>query len=53
MTTTTYRNGPKTNTQAFENLNVNALYEVLGDILSEKHEARIRYTVKEREEARA
>ena len=37
---------------AFEKLNVNALYEVLADILGDKHEAKIRYTVKKKEEAR-
>jgi hypothetical protein len=31
--------------QAFENLNVNALYEVLAEILGEKHEAKISYKV--------
>ena len=36
---------------AFEKLNVNALYEILASILSEKHGAEIRYTVKEKEEA--
>ena len=51
MTTTTCQNGHKPNTQAFESLNVNALYDVLADILSEKHGAKIRYTIKEREAA--
>lgn len=32
-------------TQAFENLNVNALYEVLAEILGEKHGAKISYKV--------
>lgn len=33
--------------KSFENLNVVALYDVLAEILSEKHGAKITYTVKE------
>ena len=36
---------------AFKNLNVNALYEVLADILSEKHGAKISYKVDQKKEA--
>lgn len=35
----------------FNNLNVNALFDALAEILSEKHEAKITYTVKEKERA--
>lgn len=38
---------------AFENLNVNALYEVLAEILSDKHGAKITYTVEQKKEERA
>lgn len=39
-------------TQTFENLNVNALYEVLADILSAKHDAKITYKVEKKKEAK-
>lgn len=38
--------------KSFENLNVNALYDVLAEILSEKHGAKITYTVREAEHGR-
>lgn len=38
-------------TRAFENLNVNALYEVLAEILSDKHGAKITYKVEPKKEA--
>lgn len=38
---------------AFEKLNVNALYEVLAEILSDKHGAKITYKVEPKKEARA
>jgi len=40
-------------TETFEKLNVNALYEVLADILSEKHGAKISYKVAPKKEAGA
>jgi hypothetical protein len=53
MTTTAYQNGPKPKSQAFDGLNVVALYDVLADILGDAHGAKIKYTVKKKEEARA
>ena len=35
---------------AFENLNVNALYDVLAEILGEKYGAKITYTVTPKDE---
>lgn len=51
MTTTAYQNGPKPKAQAFDKLNVVALYDVLADILGEAHGAKIKYTIQRKEEA--
>jgi hypothetical protein len=37
--------------KSFDKLNVSALYSTLADILGEKHNAKITYSIKKKEEA--